>query len=77
MIAENFGCRLVLSFVLIFYLVGVGKSENTCSMNSCPALQRAIELGHSEPSRQLKKGGEFEGGDYWEKHEQLFCSCLV
>ena len=72
MIAENFGCRLVLSFVLIFYLVGVVKSENTCSMNSCPALQRAIELGHSEPSRQLKKGGEFEGGDYWEKHEQLF-----
>lgn len=50
----------------------VVKSENACEANSCNALEKARELGRLQPSRQLKKGGEFEGGDYWEKYESLF-----
>ena len=50
----------------------VVNSQGTCDINSCKALQRAKELGRVQPSRELKKGGEFEGLDFWEEHESLF-----
>ena len=41
-------------------------------MDSCSALNKARELSQLEPSRRLKRGGEFEGLDFWEEHETLF-----
>ena len=46
-------------------------SENVCNVKSCTALEQARELANEQPTRRLKKGGEFEGGDFWEKHESL------
>ena len=48
------------------------KSEDVCEANSCSALEKARELAKIQPSRELKKGGEYEGGDYWEKYESIF-----
>ena len=47
-------------------------SEDVCEANSCSALEKARELAKFQPSRELKKGGEYEGGDYWEKYESIF-----
>ena len=58
---------LILSSIMLLV-----KSEEVCEANSCSALEKAIEIGRSQPSRELKKGGEFEGGDYWERYESLF-----
>ena len=58
--------------LILCQIMLVVKSENVCEANSCNALEKARELRKLQPSRQLKKGGEFEGGDYWEKYESIF-----
>ena len=60
-----------VTFILSTIMLLV-KSEEVCEANSCSALEKAREIGRSQPSRELKKGGEFEGGDYWEQYESLF-----
>ena len=67
-----FQYHLVLVSVSISPFVFCATSQNVCEMNSCQAWQKAKELGHAQPSRELKKGGEFEGLDYWEQNESLF-----
>ena len=47
-------------------------TQDYCDANTCSVLHKAQELGRFEPSRELKKGGENEGQDYWEEHESLF-----
>ena len=60
-----------VTFILSSIMLLV-KSEEVCEANSCSALEKAREIGRSQPSRELKEGGEFEGGDYWERYESLF-----
>ena len=46
-------------------------SDDVCDMKSSTAIEQARELANVQPTRRLKKGGEFEGGDFWEKNESL------
>ena len=64
--------HLLPLIVFIFYQMAFAKSDGVCDIKSCTALEQARELANLQPSRRLKKGGEFEGGDFWEKHESLF-----
>ena len=66
---RHFNVMICTSLVCSILFV---KSEEVCDMNTCSSLEKARELGRNQPSRQLKKGGEFEGIDYWEEHESLF-----
>ena len=59
-------------FYLLNTIMVIVTSEDVCETNSCSALEKARELAKIQPSRELKKGGEYEGGDYWEKYESLF-----
>jgi hypothetical protein len=61
----------VVIYTLLVRLILFVSSEEVCKMNTCNALEKARELGRNQPSRQLKKGGEFEGINYWEEHESL------
>merc|ERR1712080_418104 len=66
--------RYHLLLITELYVISLNttSSKGTCEMDSCSALQRAIELGRHQPSRQLKKGGEYEGLGYWEDNQVLF-----
>ena len=65
------GQHLLPLVVFVFYRPAFANSDDVCDMKSCTALEQARELANSQPTRRLKKGGEFEGGDFWEKHESL------
>ena len=56
---------------LLFCQMEFSTSDDVCDMKSCTALEQARELANVQPTRRLKKGGEFEGGDFWEKNESL------
>ena len=62
----------VMICALLVCLIHFVKLKDVCDMNTYSALEKARELGRNQPSRELKKGGEFEGIDFWEEHESLF-----
>ena len=69
----NWKHSLVSQIIYLLNIIMVlVRSEDVCETNSCSALEKARELAKIQPSRELKKGGEYEGGDYWEKYELLF-----
>ena len=50
---------------LIFCQMEFSTSDDVCDMKSSTAIEQARELANEQPTRRLKKGGEFEGGDFW------------